>query len=138
MKLDGRSIFKGIVKFVGSMGVGTLVTLGVKQNIIPGNKYEKIMCAIGSFVLSDMISSQADKYLEGQVDEGFKLVDSLKGEPVKEVPHVDTDFLDSTIKGHCQKIQDKIDVLNDEITKKIKFDENGLPIEETLIMEEED
>lgn len=122
MKVDGRGIFKGIVKFVGSMGVGTLVTLGLKQNIIPGNKYEKIMCAIGSFVLSDMISSQADKYLEGQVDEGFKLIDSLKGEPVKEVPHVDTDFLDSTIKGHTEKIQEQIDALSEKIIKNINVE----------------
>ena len=106
MKVDGRGIFKGVAKFVGSMGVGTLVTLGLKQNIISKSTYEKIMVAIGSFVISDMISSKAEEYLDGQVDEVFAFVDKIKGEPVKEIGHV-------------------------------KFDENGLPIEETMLEEEE-
>lgn len=78
MKLNGRSILKGIVKFVGSMGVGALVSLGVKQNIIPVSKYDKIMCAIGSFVLSDMISTKAEEYLDQQCDSVFDTVDSVK------------------------------------------------------------
>lgn len=88
MKLNGRSIFKGVVKFVGSMGVGALVTIGLKQNIISKNTYEKIMIGIGSFVISDMISSKAEEHLDKQVDEMFDMVDTLKGEPVKEIEHV--------------------------------------------------
>lgn len=106
MKINGREVFKGIVKFVGSMGVGALVTIGVNQNVIPKNKYETIMLAIGKFVVSDMVSSKAETYLDDQCDKVFDLIDSFKGEPVKEIPP-------------------------------IKFDENGLPIEETLIEEDE-
>lgn len=78
MNIKPRSIFKGVAKFVGSMGVGALVTLGLKQNVIPGNKYEKIMCAIGTFVISDMISTAAEEYLEKQCDSIFDASDSIK------------------------------------------------------------
>lgn len=106
MKVDGRGIFKGVAKFVGSMGVGTLVTLGLKQNIISKSTYEEIMSEITKLPIATMIFSKAEEYLDGQVDEVFAFVDKLKGEPVKEIGHV-------------------------------KFDENGLPIEETMLEEEE-
>lgn len=89
MNINGKEIVKGIVKFVGSMGVGSLVTIGLKQNIISKNTYEKIMIGIGSFVLSDMISSKAEAYLDGQVDEMFDFVEKIKGEPVKDIPHIE-------------------------------------------------
>lgn len=89
MKINKKSLFKGIVKFVGSMGVGTLVSLGVKQNIIPGNKYEKIMCAIGSFVISDIISSKAEEHLDNECEKIFDVVENIKGLPVKEIDHIE-------------------------------------------------
>lgn len=92
MKFDGRKIAKGIVKFVGSMGVGTLVTLGLKQNIIPEGKYQKIMLAVGGFVLGDMISTTAESYLDKEVDKVFDTVENLFiGEPVKEIEPVDVE-----------------------------------------------
>lgn len=86
-----RSFIKGATTFVGSMAVGTLVTLGVNQNIIPGNKYEKIMIGIGKFILSDMISMKADEFVGNQIDKAFDLIDDFRGEPVKEIKHIDVE-----------------------------------------------
>lgn len=88
MTIDGRSIFKGAVKFVGGMAVGVLVTAGVRTNIIPKNKYEQIMVGIGSFVLSDLVSNKTEGYLDEQCDNIFGMFEQLRGEPVKEIEHV--------------------------------------------------
>ena len=91
MAIDGRAIFKGAVKFIGSMAVGTLVTAGVRTNVIPKNKYEQIMIGIGNFVLSDMISIKAEEHLDNSCDKMFDVIDGLRGEPVKELNHVTFD-----------------------------------------------
>lgn len=89
MKIDGRKICKGIVSFVGSMGVGALVTLGLKQNIFAESKYQKVMVAIGSFVIGDMISSKASEYLEEEVDKVADTVEKLfTGSPVKQIESI--------------------------------------------------
>lgn len=134
MTINARSIIKGAAKFIGSMGVGALVTIGVKQNIIPSNKYEKIMTVIGSFVLSDMISSMAEEYIDKQCDSMFGTVDEVKSlisessekqtnnEMTKEeaikiaIEKIQTSQKESaesinpdTFKEHTDKIQDEID-----------------------------
>lgn len=117
MKLNGRSIFKGIVKFVGSMGVGALVSLGVKQNIIPVSKYDKIMCAIGSFVLSDMISTKAEEYLDQQCDSVFDTVDSVKN-ILGEVQDEETKEADDTIitfEDEVASFQEKLNELKKQL-----------------------
>lgn len=89
MAVDGRAIFKGAVKFIGGMAVGALVTAGVRTNIVPKNTYEKVMLGIGSFVLSDMVSCGAEKHLDKQCDDIFDMIDSFKGEPVKEIEAIE-------------------------------------------------
>lgn len=107
MKFDGKKILKGVAKFVGSMGVGTLVTIGFKQNVIPKKLYEKIMIGIGSFVIADMVSMKAEKHIEDQIDEVFDFVDQLKGEPVKEIPHID--FSSKEVGEKIEAIQENVD-----------------------------
>ena len=109
MKINPKNAIKGVIKFAGSFAVGSLVTIGLKQHIIPKNTYEKIMVGLGSFVLTDMISTAAESYLDKQTEEVYETIEKLKGEPVK-VPN--------------------------RVKIKEKFDENGLPIEETMLEEE--
>lgn len=89
MAIKGKDVVKGIAKFVGSFGVGALVSIGVKQNIIPKSLAEKILIGIGSFVLSDMISAKAEEHIDEEVDKLYDLVESLRGEPVKEIKEID-------------------------------------------------
>lgn len=89
MKIDARKIVKGTLSFVGSMGVGTLVSLGLKQNIFPDSKYQKVMVAIGSFVIGDMISAKASEYLEKQVDDVADNIEKIfTGEPIKKIESI--------------------------------------------------
>ena len=124
MKLNGRSILKGIVKFVGSMGVGAFVSLGVKQNIIPVSKYDKIMCAIGSFVLSDMISTKAEEYLDQQCDSVFDTVDSVKNilEGAQDEETQEDEYV--TLEDEYANFQEKLD----ELKKKLASQPKKTPI----------
>ena len=109
MAIDGRAIFKGAVKFVGSMAVGVLVTAGVRTNVIPKNKYEQIMIGIGNFVLSDMISVKAEEHLDNSCDKIFDVIDSFRGEPVKEIPPVEIELPELEIeKDLANRINEKL------------------------------
>lgn len=73
-----KDVVKGILSFAGSACVSSMVGLFIKQNIAPEKKLDKISCAVGSFVLSSMISDQADKYLDAQIDQVYDIARSIK------------------------------------------------------------
>lgn len=86
-----RETVKSIASFIGSFCVGGVVSLGVKQHIIPKNVGEKIMIAVGSFVISDMISDKASEYIEGKIDEVCDTFDKNKLEWEKSKGYLSTD-----------------------------------------------
>lgn len=73
-----KDVVKGILSFAGSACVSSMVGLFIKQNIAPEKKLDKISCAVGSFVLSGMISDQADKYLDAQIQQVYDLAEQFK------------------------------------------------------------
>lgn len=75
MKLD---TIKGIVSFAGSMCVGSLVSMIAKNNVMPANMYEKVVVGVGSFILSDMVSSKAGNYIDSQFDVSVKQLKEIK------------------------------------------------------------
>lgn len=82
MKIN-RDIIKKGIRFVGSFCVGTVVSLFLKQNVEPEKTYEKVAIGIGSFVIGDMVSSQAERYINDTIDRVYDTIDqykSLKGE----------------------------------------------------------
>lgn len=72
-----RDTIKKGLRFVGSFCVGTVMTLFLKQNVVPEKTYEKIAVGIGSFVLSDMISVQAETHIDGVVDRVYDTIDQF-------------------------------------------------------------
>ncbi len=73
-----RNTVKNAARFIGSMAVGTLTGLLVKQNVVPSSTYEKIAVGIGSFILSDMVSVKAEDHIDTQIDKIFDTVDEVK------------------------------------------------------------
>lgn len=63
-----KDTVKNIARFIGSFAVGGLASLLVKQNVVPKNVYEKVVVGLGSFVVSGMVSSKAEDYIDKEID----------------------------------------------------------------------
>lgn len=73
-KLDA---FKGVTKFVVSVGVGSIVTNAVAFTtpVLAVGMLKKAAIGVGSFVLSAMLSEKASDYADDKIDE---FVDEVK------------------------------------------------------------
>lgn len=70
--MNWMSIGKGVVCFVASAGVGTVVTNVVKATM-PANvsTMNKVLTVVGGFVLSSMVGAVASQYVAAELNGVF-------------------------------------------------------------------
>lgn len=77
--MNPRNILKTAIGFVSSAGAGAVVGNVVKATTpIDMNKYQKVMVAVGSVVVSSMVSSHASKYAVDQFEQTAEQIKLVK------------------------------------------------------------
>ena len=81
-----RETIKEAAGFVGSILVGSLTTLLIKQNVNPINILDKIVVVGGGFIVGDAVGNVVSDYVEDQVDMVYECIDTFKD--IKDAGHV--------------------------------------------------
>lgn len=73
MKVNWLAVTKSLIVFIGSAGVGTVISNAVRTTL-PANSstITKTLTNIGGFVLSGMVANSAAEYLTSEFDSIFK------------------------------------------------------------------
>lgn len=77
--MNKLGLLKSALGFVASVGVGAVVKNAVTATTPDdAQKYMKIVTLVGGFVVGSMVSAQATKYAEKQVDDVAESVTKIK------------------------------------------------------------
>lgn len=82
-------MLKKLVQLVVSFGVGTVVKASIDSLTKDATKMEKVGVAIGSFVISGMVTDAACKYADEQVDEMIKMIKAVEVDEKSDDPEVE-------------------------------------------------
>lgn len=72
------NILKGVTTFLGSACVGNVVSNIMKNNLTYDKKIDKVIFAVGTFIIGGMISDKATEWVGDQIDQVGNTVKALK------------------------------------------------------------
>lgn len=84
--MDKKHIIRGVIKFVGSICVGTTIDILVRQNTNLDKPFEKIAVGVGSGIIGMMVAETAESYLDKAFDEFDETIKKIKQPKQEHIP----------------------------------------------------